>query len=264
MTTQDARSRILIVDDMETNIDILLKSLEAEYDVRVAMDGKTALQSVDEVMPDLILLDIMMPEMDGYEVCRRLKANKATQDIPIIFLTAVSMDASEHMGLSLGAIDYITKPFNFAIVKARVKNHVALRQSQLDVIRQRDELEIAYRKLQDLEKMRDDLERLIIHDMRSPLTSILGFLELVASEDRDGPGLDREECIRRAMDASQKLADMITALLDVSSLESGRLPLKCGNCDIRELADNVVNRLGGMADDLNVSVESSGVPVLAY
>ena len=116
-----------MVDDIEANIDILVETLGDDYKVRVAMDGETALEDAIQAPPDLILLDIVMPDMDGYEVCRRLKAAKETRDIPVIFLTSLSEEGDEAKGLALGAADYITKPFNAELVKSRVHNHLALK-----------------------------------------------------------------------------------------------------------------------------------------
>ncbi|MBL7163490.1 MAG: response regulator [Anaerolineales bacterium] len=117
---------ILVVDDVESNVDILVGILDDDYDVSVAMDGEAALVAVDDDPPDLILLDIMMPGMDGYEVCRRLKANPTTEKIPVIFVTAKIDVADEIRGFELGAVDYITKPISSPIVQARVKTHLAL------------------------------------------------------------------------------------------------------------------------------------------
>jgi putative two-component system response regulator len=119
---------VLVVDDTEANIDILVESLGDDYDVRVAMDGQSALDQVAEEAPDLILLDIMMPGMDGYEVCGRLKGMDKTRGIPVIFLTAMTEAQNEAKGLGLGAVDYITKPFNPGLVKARVRNHLELKR----------------------------------------------------------------------------------------------------------------------------------------
>ncbi|MFC1798529.1 two-component system response regulator [Thermodesulfobacteriota bacterium] len=125
---------VLIVDDTETNVDILVETLGDEYDVSVAMDGESALESVAEGHPDLILLDIMMPGMDGYEVCETLKKNEDTRQIPVVFLTAMAEEQDEARGLDLGAVDYITKPFSPELVKSRVRN-------QLELKRYRDHLE---------------------------------------------------------------------------------------------------------------------------
>jgi len=125
---------VLVVDDTETNIDIVVEILADEYDVVVAMDGESALEIVKSNPPDVILLDIIMPGMDGYEVCTRLKSNELTKNIPIIFLTALTEEQDETRGLQLGAVDYITKPFSPEIVKSRVRNHLELK-------RHRDHLE---------------------------------------------------------------------------------------------------------------------------
>ncbi|MEO5362127.1 MAG: response regulator [Magnetococcus sp. DMHC-8] len=119
---------VLIVDDTETNIDILVDILADQYDVMVAMDGDSAIEMAAN-RPDLILLDVMMPEMDGYEVCRRLKASQETRDIPVIFVTARTEVADEIRGFDLGAVDYITKPISPPVVKARVRTHIRLKQS---------------------------------------------------------------------------------------------------------------------------------------
>ena len=118
---------VMIVEDTETNIDILVEALGGDFNLQVAMDGETALKAVAYKTPDLILLDIMMPGMDGYEVCRRLKASPETRDIPIVFLTAMSEEQDEARGLYLGAVDYITKPFSPALVKARVRNQLVFK-----------------------------------------------------------------------------------------------------------------------------------------
>jgi len=115
---------VLIVDDAETNIDILLDILGEECDVTVAMDGESALEAVDEEHPDLILLDIMMPGMDGYDVCKRLKDNPATAHIPVVFLTALTEDEEKKRGLEMGALDYITKPFEVSEIQSKVQKYL--------------------------------------------------------------------------------------------------------------------------------------------
>ncbi len=123
-----SQMRVLVVEDVEANVDILVEALGDDYRVSVAMDGESALEIVGNHLPDLILLDIIMPGIDGYEVCTRLKSQKITRDIPVVFLTALSEEEDEAKGLALGAVDYITKPFRAALVKARVKNHLELKQ----------------------------------------------------------------------------------------------------------------------------------------
>jgi putative two-component system response regulator len=118
---------ILIVDDTPDNIDVLAATLRNDYDLKVATNGKKALQIAQSVpKPEMILLDVMMPEMDGYEVCRQLKANPITSDIPVLFVTAKANACDEEQGFALGAVDYITKPISPPRVKARVRTHIAL------------------------------------------------------------------------------------------------------------------------------------------
>lgn len=127
------KPNILIVDDMQINLSFLLDILKDKYSVKIAKSGQKALEIVERGGVDLILLDIVMPEMDGYEVCKALKAKKKTQDIPLIFVTANSESEDEAKGFSLGAVDYITKPFQTSTVLARVKNHLALHFKQLEL-----------------------------------------------------------------------------------------------------------------------------------
>jgi len=119
--------KILLVDDEPANLEALIEAMEQKYQVSVAINGARALKlAAAEPQPDLILLDVVMPEMDGYEVCRRLKADPRTAPIPIIFVTGRNAQEDEQRGLDLGAVDYITKPFSLPIVQARVKTHLAL------------------------------------------------------------------------------------------------------------------------------------------
>lgn len=113
---------VMIVEDETGNVDILLETLGEEYEIAVALSGEDALEDAVSVMPNLILLDIRMPGMDGYEVCRRLKGDERTRDIPVIFVTALDDAADRDMGLELGAVDYITKPFDPAQVREKVRN----------------------------------------------------------------------------------------------------------------------------------------------
>jgi diguanylate cyclase (GGDEF)-like protein len=119
---------VLIVDDVPTNIQVLAEALRQDYRVKVATNGTDALSIARQTLPDLILLDVMMPDLDGFEVCRQLKSDSLTNGIPVIFVTAKDDLADEEHGLNLGAADYITKPFHLPIVRMRVRNHMRLKQ----------------------------------------------------------------------------------------------------------------------------------------
>ena len=116
--------RILIVDDVKANVDVLVQALRGEYKLSVALDGEGALRSAAKDTPDLVLLDIMMPGIDGYEVCRRLRAGEQTRDIPVMFLTSLEDVQDKARGFEIGGNDYLTKPFEILEVKARVRSLV--------------------------------------------------------------------------------------------------------------------------------------------
>ena len=156
------KPRVLIVDDEPTNIQALAHLIKDEYHVQVATSGAKALDiAAGDPQPDLVLLDVVMPEMDGYEVCRRLKADPQMQRIPVIFVTGRDSAADEEYGLDLGAMDYITKPFAPTVVRARVRNHVDLKRKtdQLEELSQRDGLtDLPNRRLFD-RKLQEEWNR---------------------------------------------------------------------------------------------------------
>jgi putative two-component system response regulator len=141
MFKQNQKKTILAVDDTPTNINVVNEVLSAHYFVQAAVSGKMAIKIIEQKKPDLILLDIMMPEMDGYEVCQHIKNDAELTDIPIIFLTAKTSEEDETKGLSLGAVDYITKPISPPILLERIKNHLELKASRDFVKRQNEILE---------------------------------------------------------------------------------------------------------------------------
>ncbi len=144
------------MDDEPINLDVIRGILKADYSIKAAINGERALRIMERTRPDLILLDIMMPDMDGYEVCRRLKANPATCEIPIIFLTAMIAPEAEAKGLALGAADYITKPISPPVLQARI-------QTQLNLKRARERLSRQKKRLQN----ERDLVESIVAGMRS-------------------------------------------------------------------------------------------------
>lgn len=144
----DVRPKVLIVDDVAANLKILRDALQPEgYEILVATSGKAALRTVAGTLPDLILLDVMMPEMNGYEVCQELKQNEATADIPIIFVTAKGDTESVVEGFSVGGVDYITKPFEHSEVRVRIRNHLTTKLLQDRLKQAKDELEISCNQL---------------------------------------------------------------------------------------------------------------------
>ncbi|MBF0382923.1 MAG: response regulator [Magnetococcales bacterium] len=130
MNVTELKKTVLAVDDTPENLDIIKGILTPEFKVKAAISGKMAIKIAEQQKPSLILLDIMMPEMDGYEVCKKLKSNTKTTNIPIIFVTAMSETVDEQKGFDVGGVDYITKPVNPSIVQARVRTHLAMADQQ--------------------------------------------------------------------------------------------------------------------------------------
>lgn len=206
---------VLIVDDTETNIDILLATLGEDYEVAVAMDGASALETALAQQPDLILLDIMMPGMDGYEVCRRLQADPATADTPVIFLTAMTDVADKARGFAVGAVDYVTKPFEPLEIEARVRTHLSLRLARQALARQNEILE---RKVEERTRELALTQETIIEAMaclaeyRDPETGghikrTKNYVRLLARYLRDHPKY-RDELTEETIDLLYKSAPL--------------------------------------------------------
>jgi two-component system, NtrC family, sensor kinase len=176
---------ILIVDDNSANLGVLSDALsQAGFEVRVAKSGKMALERVKYALPDLILLDVMMPEIDGFETCRRLQANPETTHIPVIFMTALSDTANKVEGFQLGAVDYITKPFQQEEVLARVKLHL-----KLHVLAEKLEEKnmLLEQKVVEVSKAYEDLQQMQIKLIQSEKMSGLGQLAAGIAHEINNP-----------------------------------------------------------------------------
>ena len=248
MNTQAEKGSLLIVDDTPANIDVLVGLLSPKYRTRVATSGKSALSLCAKQAPDLILLDIMMPEMDGYEVCRRLKEMEETRHIPIIFVTAKGETEDETKGLALGAVDYISKPITPAVVLARVETH-------LEVNRQRQKIETAYNRLRELEALRDNLVHMMVHDMRTPLTIMRGHLELLEMNGKLGD--DEKGRVGTIKNACVGLIEMVSTLLDVSRFDNDEMPLTLEERDIVQLANDAAGAYQALGKGPGVAFECS-------
>jgi CheY-like chemotaxis protein/nitrogen-specific signal transduction histidine kinase len=189
----DNKETILIVDDTAENIDILSNIIKSKYKVKVAINGNIALKAVNSSpKPDLILLDVMMPQMDGYEVCKILKSNPKTKDIPVIFITALDDNISEEKGLNLGAVDYIAKPINPAIVLRRIQTHLAL-YDQNRALEHKVQEEVAKRMLQQELLVKQsrlaamgEMMSAITHQWNQPLSSISASNDAIRMQSKIG------------------------------------------------------------------------------
>lgn len=240
------RSTVLVVDDVPTNIDVIKGILSDSYKIKAATSGEKALAMIQRDKPDLILLDIMMPEMDGYQVCDELKADLETEHIPVIFLTAKSEITDMTRGFDLGAVDYITKPANPELLKARVKNHLQLKHS-------RDELSDEIENLMEVAQLREDVERITRHDLKNPLSAIINTSEQLLESQY--LGMEQRSDIEMIRDSSFDVLEMINRSLDLYKMETGSYKLKAESLDLVKIVQKVVNDSRVNARDRKITVK---------
>jgi two-component system, sensor histidine kinase and response regulator len=239
---------ILVVDDTPANLQMLADILKRRcYRARPVPSGKLALQAAKADPPDLILLDINMPVMDGYQVCAELKKDPTLAGIPIIFISAYGETMDKVRAFGAGGVDYITKPFQVEEVEARVAVHLQLRQQQ-------QELEATLTKQRELEGMRDTLVHMIVHDLRAPLTAVFNYLDLVREQENGFISVESLQNLDLAMKASRWMVQMVNVLLDASKIESGQMSLRLVECDVGELLAEAVDAIRSLADEKNITV----------
>jgi len=239
---------ILVVDDEAKNRKIVKDLLEVNgYRVLEATNGKEALALVSEKNLDVILLDIMMPGIDGFEVCRRLKSNPETAHIPVIMITALTDRDDRIRGIKEGANDFISKPIDTKDVVLRVRNAVYSKHLY-------DEVKKAYDRLKELESLRDSLVHMIVHDMRQPITALSGYLQLLRMHDDSFKDETDKEMVDEAYGIAKILIEMISSLLDVNKLEEGKMILNKAEYDLFELAEEAVESVGVLKGNRTIHV----------
>lgn len=238
---------ILIVDDTPENVKVLGTILHKKnYRIMVAQNGLQALKAVENMIPDLILLDIMMPGMDGYQVCQELKKHECTREIPIIFLTAATDHEYELKGLRLGAVDYIHKPFSIPAVEARVATHLELVQAKRALLEKNAALE-------EIAKLRDDIDRITRHDLKIPLNAIIGFPQLLLMDDNLSEG--QRELLNHVIRAGHEMLAMINRSLDLFKMETGRYHYAPENFDMAALLQTIIKDLDPLSKNSQAKIE---------
>ena len=237
---QERRKDILVVDDTTANLRLLTRILtDNGYKVRPVPNGRLAIEAIRAVPPDAILLDIRMPGMDGYEVCRILKEDERTSDIPIIFISALQDIQDKIRGFEVGGVDFVTKPFQEQEVVIRLQTHLTIRE-------QKQELRIQYEKLKELETMRETLSHMIVHDINNALQGILGYAQLLEEAFEELPEDEREQYIKSITSSSRTAIEMIRAILDVARMEADQMELNRCGVDLGSVIDEIHQETGSI------------------
>jgi signal transduction histidine kinase len=250
-----SKIKILIVDDILANIEVLHATLEPEgYVISVATHGKMALEVAPHLKPDLILLDIMMPGMNGYETCKKLKANENTRDFPVIFISAKGETEDIVEGFRVGGVDYIAKPFRGEEVLSRVKTHAQLHYLKKQQKKQIQELEIKNNKLEKLDAIKNRILGTAMHDLRNPLSSISGFSELFLRGEESYTTDEKKSLVKLINQTSKDLLGLVHDLLDISVFENGELNLNLssGNLNPILLKQVQMNQVNSSQKKINI------------
>ena len=241
---------ILIIDDTPGNLMLLGKSLEEEFDLRVATSGSAGLQLAAELSPELILLDVMMPDMDGFEVCRRLKANDLLKGIPVIFVTAMTEMEAEVSGLQVGAADYITKPINVGIARQRIRNLVE--RERLRQAAEQNALQVAA----TLTQLKRDFLLNISHELRTPLNVIIGL----AMMGRRSNDLDKaRQNFGHIHAAGNDLLGLVENVLAFADAEAGRTTLEPAPFPLGSLLGELGSNWARRAGEKGVRFTTQGI-----
>ena len=244
---------VLVVDDEPKNVMLLQDLLESRgYTVLSASDGDKGLELARERVPDVVLLDVMMPRLNGFDVCRKLKAEQKTAMIPVLLVTSLDARQDRLAGIGAGANDFITKPIDSGDFLLRVRNAVATK-------RLHDRVSQQLQRLQELESARDTLTHMVVHDLRSPLTGLRGYLELLRAVANGNAEV--AEYASEADVIAKRLTEMISQVLDMSRLESGQMPLSLKETDLRALLPQAVASLGPPPEGITVEFDLPGSPV---
>lgn len=240
---------IFIAEDVPKNLQVLCNILRKEsYRISAAGNGRQALEMIPEVKPDLVLLDVMMPELNGFEVCEQMQKDSRLKDIPVIFLTAKAEAADILKGFEAGAVDYVTKPFTGAELLARVKIHL--------------DLKFAREELKELISARDKFFSIIAHDLRNPIQFLLLSSDLLYNEYDELSDEERKSYVQKFFNGTTRISALLENLLEWSRTQRGLIECKPDKLDIGEMVTNSINLLQAHAKEKDISVVSMVKPGL--
>lgn len=224
---------VLIVDDNPTNVKIIAITLQLlKYKIVIATNGLDAIEMVKRTRPDLILMDVMMPQMDGYETCKIIKQEKENENIPVIFLTALNDKENIVKGFDVGGVDYISKPFNKEEFISRVQTHLELKMT-------RDELQETSNYLTELNSIKDKMFSVIGHDLRSPLSSVKMSLEFLSQTTDKNEDEELKETLDVLVKTTDEVFSLLENLLGWAKSQSGNLNLIPEKVNLKDLVDSI-------------------------
>lgn len=248
---------ILVVDDIQDNVKLLSQELtDLNHEVIVAYSGQQALDVVDKHRIDCVLLDIMMPEMDGFEVCRRLKFNTRLRSIPVIMISAKDADQDVVEGLNVGADDYISKPFNIQIVEARIQTALRGKRAHDTILEMNEKLDEARRVAQSANHSKDEFLANMSHEIRTPMTAILGFADVLSESVTKEEDVSAVTTIKRN---GEYLLELINDILDISKIEAGKLCVEQIQCEPLQIVADVISLMRVRAMPKGLCLERSCV-----
>ena len=245
MRSRDSADKptVLVVDDTPDNLSLMSNLLKGHYRVKVANSGDKALRMVADDPPDLILLDVMMPGMDGREVCQHLKDDPRTRNVPVIFLTTNDHESDEERGLDLGAVDYIRKSFSIPVTLARIRNHIRLKQQTDQLAAMAVESERLRLEAQRATRAREDVLAVVAHDLRSPLSTILMSARLLQEPTTDASTQTSAVIGGRIVRAVTRMESLIKDLLDLAAIEAGQLAVDQQPVEAQSLASEAIEMM---------------------
>jgi len=246
MNSQERRT-ILVVDDSPVDLAVLSEMLRQEYSVLGATNATSALEILhSSKVPDLILLDVMMPGLDGLEFCRQIRANPVTARIPVIFVTSKDTDEDEAAGFAAGGVDYGVKPVNAHLLRARVKTHVELKLA-------REGLEAQNELLKENSRLRDEVEQISRHDLKNPLMVVMNIPGLLMH--RPGIGADEAKWLQMIQNAGRRMLEMINMSIDLFKMEKGTYNLRPEPVNALAVARQIADAMARIASDGSLSFD---------
>jgi len=227
------KNSILVVDDERSNLEVLISILSPEYTVYMTKSGATAIEMANKYLPDLILLDILMPDMNGFDVLAVLKASDKTRNIPVIFITGLDSVKDEEKGLDMDAADYIHKPFSSKIVKSRVRNQIQIVNQIRKLVKLQQNLEFAVRAAESANRTKSVFLAKMSHEIRTPMNAILGIAGIQLQNKTLPPGM--KEAFNRIYNSGDLLLAIINDILDMSKIEAGKMELTPAQYDVASM-----------------------------